>query len=428
MRKYRALLSCSLISLISLISAGCGDDVVEVLPSCDEIDWPLGIETDIAPPAPEFAVECADGWGNRVATRPALDTFAVPGATWFSRPDPTGGWVHVILPEHLPGWTPWLDARGVEPASLSYAPVLRVEVDGSLDWVRPELGIWMFDFVGDELWALGEDADEVRSLLVLDPASGEVLDSRPWDFAGRYEVIEAARDPAGGAWITAFEEREADDLVDQHLYRALTVDTVELVATRTTEAPKQVPWGGLHALHDGAVAWWTTQGFEVIEPDGTVRWSHADGYSTASDADSMLILSLSPTGFGNGHTLRLENVALADGATQWTREHRRYTLAEPEHCGPDDCTLFDFAYPVARPDGGYLLLGRHAYPSSTCAWQPWIMAVSAAGDAEWAHRVETCGWIHRVAFRADSKIEILGVAGLTSGLEPSSAWTRWLEL
>jgi hypothetical protein len=413
----------------SLVLTGCGPDIVEVLPACDDISWPLGVEPDISPPMPEFAVECADGWGNSVPTRPALDMAALPASGWITEPHPDGGWVHVLLPVVYPAWNSWLEAEGVDPASLPSAHALvRTEADGSLGWVVPQYSIWMLAFVGEELWALGGHADDEPSLLVFDPASGELLDTRPWDLGPRYNRIAAARDPAGGAWITAIEDREADDLVDQSLYRAVTIDAVELVATRTTDDPQFTPSGGVQALQDGAAAWWTSDGFEVVELDGTVRWAHADGNSAASDADSMLIISAIPTGFGPGQSLRLEKVALADGAIQWTREHQRYVVAEPERCRPGDCALIDFVYPMQRPDGGYLLLGGHAYPSNFCPWQPLVMAVSADGEAEWAHRVETCGRAYRAAFRDDTTLEILGLTGLVAEPAWSGEWTRWLEL
>jgi hypothetical protein len=417
----------------SLLLVGCSDDRIEIddVPICDDIGWPLGITPVTHPPEPEFEVECADGWGNAVDTRPALETAALPGTPWISVAHPDGGWIHLILPEHHPGWVPWLEAQGIEPASLTAAPVmLWNRQDGSLGWVALEFGVWWVDVVGDELWTLGWDPDDNDSkwLLIFDSASGELLDSRAWDIAPQYNLIEAARDPAGGVWITAIEDREADDLVDQSLYRATTIDTLELVATRTTEDPRQFPSGGIAVLPDGAVAWYTGDGFEVVELDGSVRWTHADGGGgIASDADAMLIASTVPTGVGAGLALRLEKVALADGELLWTREHRRFEVTEPEHCGQEECGLIDHAYPMLRPDGGYLLVGGHAYPSSICSRQPLIMAVSADGEAEWAHRVETCGLGFRAALRDDSKLEIIGVT-ITSDGSWTGAWTRWFEL
>jgi hypothetical protein len=419
------------ILMTSLVLAGCGDDLIfiETAPICDDIGWPLGVAPVITPPEPEFEVECADGWGNAVATRPALDTVALPDTPWMALPHPTDGWIQVLMPEYLPAWIPWLEAQGIELASIPEVHVMIwMRQDGSLGWVVPEYTIWMVDLVGDELWALGRDVDDGRWLLVFDPASGELLDSRPWDLGPRYNLLEAASDPAGGAWITAKEDHETDDLVDQSLYRATTIDNVQLVATRTTEDPRQAPSGGVAALLDGAAVWSTGDGFEVVELDGSVRWTRPDGFGSASDADSMLITSMVPTGVGAGTALRLEKVALADGASLWTREHRRYEVVEPESCGPSDCSLLDSAYPVLRPDGGYLLLGGHAYPSSTCARQPLIMAVSADGEAEWAHRVETCGSASRVAFRDGSNIEIFGTTGTYDESAPTGAWMRWFEL
>jgi hypothetical protein len=413
----------------SLVLVGCSDDVVEILPACDEVSWPLGIEPVITPPTPEFQVECAEGWGNDVETRPALDTVPATAAGWTSLPHPAGGWVHVIFRDFYTAWNQWLEAEGVDPASLPEQHALVwTEQDGSLGWTIPEYQFWSIAFVGDELWALAWDADDSRWLLAIDPGSGAVVDAREWDLGPRYNWLAAAPDAAGGAWITALEDREEDDRVDQSLYRANTIDTIELVAMRTTDAPRSAPSGYIEGLPDGAAAWGTGQGFEVIEPDGTVRWTHASGWSTASDADAMLIVSLVPTGFGEGLSLRLEKVALADGALLWTREHRRYVLSEPEQCGPDDCALLDLAYPVLRPDGGYLLLGGHAYPSSTCIWQPLVMAIAPDGDAEWVHRVETCGRVFRAAFREQARVELYGLTGPVDELGWTGAWTRSLEL
>jgi hypothetical protein len=412
-------------------TSGCGSDLTETAPICDDIGHPLGVAPVITPPEPEFEVECANGWGNAVVTRPARDTVALPDTPWISLPHPVGGWIHVIMPEYAPRWFAWLEAQGIARGSIPDVHVLLwIQQDGDLGWVVPDFELWWVDLVGDELWALGWDADDIddRTLLIFDSASGELLDSRPWDLGPRYNMIEAARDPAGGVWITAIDDREADDLVDQSLYRATTIDAVELVATRTTEAPRYAPSGGVSALSDGAAAWWTGGGFEVVELDGSVRWSRPDGGSLVSDADSMLITSRVPTGIGAGMALRLEKVAAADGSILWTREHRRFEVVEPENCGTNDCGLIDFAYPVLRPDGGYLLIGRHAYPSSTCIEQPLIMAVTADGEAEWAHRVETCGYASRAAYRDESKLEILGITGAYDESTPTGAWTRWFEL
>lgn len=422
MRMHRAVLAAP------LLLAGCGDDYVDSTPVCDDIGWPLGISPAVPLPPPVFDVECADGWANTVPTRPALDTTALPGSVWQSLPDPSGGWIHIVMPEYQWGWYSWLEQRGV---NLDSDPpvylMLRVQQDGELDWANSEFGIWFVDFVGDELWALGWDEEGAHWVLVFDPTSGELLDSRSWDLGPQYNLMEAARDSAGGIWITTIEAREADDLVDQSLYRAATIDTVELVAMRTTENPRRTPSGDIHALMDGAAAWKTGAGFEIIEPDGSVRWTHPNGWSLASGTDSMLITTRAPTGVGAGEALRLENVALDDGVVLWTREHRRFVPAEPEGCGADGCELRDAAIPLLRPDGGWLLVGGHAYPSSACSWQPLIMAVSADGDAEWAHRVEACGFASRVAFREDGTLELLGFTG-KGGPPSAGAWLRRFEL
>jgi hypothetical protein len=423
----------------SLVLVGCGSDRIETAPLCDDIGHPLGVAPVITPPEPEFAVECANGWGNAVDTRPALDTDAQPGeAAWLSLPHPDGGWIQVITPGIVPdyGWLQWLDAQGVDLdfiyANRAADILVWIRQDGSLGWALPELWAESVDLVGAEIWAFNGG-----EILVIDPSSGELLDERDWELESHHSVLKAASDPAGGAWVTTIEYRDhPGDLIDQNLYRATTIDAIEFVATRITEDMPGYSGtgGGVVGLPDGAAAWQTAAtGFEVIEPDGSVRWTHPDGFWAypddfvfAHDADTMLVTSQVPTGVGAGMALRLEKVSIADGSVLWTREHRRYEVVEPENCGPDECTLTDYAYPILRPDGGYLLVGWHAYPSSTCVGQPLIMAVSADGDAEWAHRVETCGLAFRAALRDESLLEILGVTWTDDFL--SAAWTRWFEL
>ncbi|MFO7561187.1 MAG: hypothetical protein R6X02_00985 [Enhygromyxa sp.] len=412
---------------VSLLLLGCSDDLIEVAPVCDDIGWPLGVAPVVAPPVPEFAVECAKGWADAVETRPALATEALPGAMWQALPDPAGGWVLLLLPEVYTDWKPWLAAQGVEPSSLpSHHVLARIEDDGSLGWVVPEYSFWTVQRAGDELWALATDLQSRAWLLAVDPRSGELIDAREWELEPRFNQLAAARDSTGGAWISTITDL-GDNQVEQSLYRAASLHAVELVAIRTTPVPRYRPSGNLHAFDDGAVGWETAEQLEIIEPDGSVRWSRPGRHWAAGDLDSVLLTSLVPTEVGAGRALRLEKVALADGATLWTREHQRYVVSEPSRCDAEDCALTDFAHPVLRPDGGYLLLGQHAYPSDACPWQPLIMAVSAEGEAEWAHRVDVCGRAYLAAFRDDSKLELLGFTGEVSDWGWTSAWTRWFE-
>jgi hypothetical protein len=55
------------------------------------------------------------------------------------------------------------------------------------------------------------------------------------------------------------------------------------------------------------------------------------------------------------------------------------------------------------------------------------MAVSADGDAEWAHRVDTCGHAHRVAFREGSRLEVFGDVYAVDRARVDG-WLRWIEL
>jgi hypothetical protein len=415
---------------VSLALCACSDDEgrTYVLPDCDDLDWPLGLEFDAELPPPEFAVECAMGWGNTVETRPALDTIALPSVTGDSVPHPDGGWIFVVAPEYQPGWIAWLEKRGVgvSPSTLPGTMLLHYTDDNDLGWIVSEFVIWNIDLVGEELWAVGRDRDDQPGLLVFDPATGEQLDAGPWDTELQFNQLEAARDPAGGVWITAIGHGQENGQVEQALYRAKSVDALELVASRHTEDQMYWPSGGIDALPDGAVAWRTEKrGFEIVDPDGSVRWTHPIGTTLASDGDTALVLSRAPTYEGDDvTTLILENVELSDGTPLWTRQHRRFEVADPENC--HHCMLVDLAYPVLRPDGGYLLVGRAAYPSSSCPGQPLLMAVSADGVAEWAHRIDICGRTAAVAFRDGSKLETLGhTYGETTQID---AWRRWFDL
>jgi hypothetical protein len=80
-----------------------------------------------------------------------------------------------------------------------------------------------------------------------------------------------------------------------------------------------------------------------------------------------------------------------------------------------------------RPDGGYLLLGYEAYPNADCPTQPWVMAVSAGGEAEWAHRVWTCGSPSDVRFGEDGSVAIAG-RSLTGQDAVEGGWIRRFQL
>lgn len=423
------LIAASTLLVLALV-AGCGDEVVEIAPVCDDIGWPLEIGPIADLPAPEYAVECAEGWGNAATTRPGLTTTALPGDAWTGKPHPAGGWVLVAFLDD-PGWASWLEQHGVELETVpaAYAMVW-VKDDGELGWVVPMYAVWMIDIVGEQLWALGWDEANELWLLAFDALTADLIDARAWDFPASYNLLAAARDPAGGAWISAIEGREQDDQVDQLLYRAHSLDTIELVATRTTADPRQAPSGNLEPLVDGGVAWApTVEGFELLEPDGSVRWARDEGGGAhASDADSLLIVSLVSTGVGAGRALRLEKAGVADGASVWVHEHQRYIVSEPDECGPQGCPLLDIAFPTLRPDGGYLLAGGHAYPSGACSWQPLLMAVSSSGEAEWTHRIETCGRAYWIGMRDDSTFDLLGFAWDTSGSIWADSWVRSFEL
>ncbi|KIG14823.1 hypothetical protein DB30_06276 [Enhygromyxa salina] len=417
--------AASVLVLVVLALGACGDELVEIVPACDEIDWPLGLDPVRFPPVPEYAVECAAGWGNGIETQPELDTRALPGVPWFAKLHPDGGWVMQLAPPgYRDEWDAWLASNGiVDPVDPIGHPLVRVMSDGAgFGWAVSELSVWSFDFVADELWVVARDLDDQERIAIVDASSGAILDSRAWQEAS-YNRLLAARDVAGGAWVTTLDDLD-DGLVEHALFRVTSLDQIEQLATRTTVNPRTSPSGAVHALEDGAAVWSTGEGFELIEPDGSVRWARSEGWVGAAQGDTMLVVRRQPTGVGAGRALALEQVSLLTGASIWTREYRRFDVAEPEQCGPEGCALLDYAHPHVRPDGGYLLVGRQAYPSATCSGQPWVMAITSGGDAQWAHRVEICGTAWGLGARPDGSFEILGISkGADEGVS-LGGWVR----
>lgn len=418
------LTRASLSVALSLFVLGCGDEVVQIVPECDAIGWPLGLDLEPHrnPPAPEFDVTCVDGWGNAIETREASDTIALPGTGFSMRSPADGGWIINVHDVH--GWDNWSEWFAEHQLDGDYG-LIRVAEDGTTPvWTRTEQIIWLFALIDDddEVWALAFTEDHEASLQVIDAATGELLVEHPWTSEAKFNAVYPARE-GGGVWITAYIELD-DGKLDQVLYRATAPDVLDEFARQTTDDPNQRPFGGLEVLVDGGVAWAPVIGFDVYDADGVVRWSHQEAWPAASNADSLLAVSRVPTGVGRGRALQLEKLALDDGHSLWTRQHRRFDVVEPELCGPDDCGLNDSGYPQLRPDGGYLVSGTHAYPSATCSGQPVVIAVSSDGEAEWGHRVDVCGFGGALTIFDDGAFEIFGMSINADGTAPLGGWIR----
>jgi hypothetical protein len=56
------------------------------------------------------------------------------------------------------------------------------------------------------------------------------------------------------------------------------------------------------------------------------------------------------------------------------------------------------------------------------------MAISADGEVEWAHRVETCGIASSVAVRGGTAVEVWGSTWDPREPRWLGAWTRTFEL
>lgn len=423
MTTARTHLGLALLAVCAVATA-CAEDDFEPLPICDDIGWELGIETSANLPAPELEIECHDGWGNNVETRPAIRTVPLPGMTYQAEAHPAGGWI--IVPRWVdPAWAGWFEALGIEVYSL-----LWLKEDGeSFGWTLPEgYSASAFAVVGDELWTLGEhhgdgEEDQVE-LMRFDLDDGSLLESRPWEIPGFPSIIRATPGQ-DSAWVFSSETSATVDTL--YLSRLPTFDTTELVAMRERESIPQFPGATARALPDGGLAWTYGAGIEVLNNDGSLRWIRDEGTPVAVDDDSLLIASRAP-GEDGVPALVLERSELETGEPMWTRVHQRFALAEGESCTQQSCAPPRLTGVHAQSTDGFLLSGAHPYPSANCPNQPLVMAITGAGEVEWAHRVEVCGYATDVIERNGS-VEFIGEMvtfgeQYTDGFAPHGAWLR----
>ena len=129
----------ALTSSLILLTSACNDTpVVELVPSCDDIDWPLGDTPALQPPVPDFDVECVHGWGNDLPTRPPSETVAYPADSWALLAHPQGGLLMVPLPiGYDEAWISFLEEQGLDRES---SWIVWVGDDGrSVNWATSHL-------------------------------------------------------------------------------------------------------------------------------------------------------------------------------------------------------------------------------------------------------------------------------------------------
>jgi hypothetical protein len=426
-----------LVSWLGLAAtSGCGNDTVPVYNvDCedDAIGWSLDVANLVEVPPAEFAVECASGWGHDVETRAASEVVELPNGDCESIfPHPQGG----LLLMGFCSKSPWSERLGVEVTRDSLAWV--DEQAEEVRWVRDDLTYNWLNVVsvegGTELWVwgYGDSPEYVDYLSRIDPSTGELLERVVWpDDLPTLDVTVAAWPQDGGLWLTTREVHENYD--DYKLHRMSSFAELGPVV-RTFEGP-HVPYEDtffitspdLHPTPGGGLLFGAGARLESLAEDGTARWvlEEPHGSRVVDEHGGFLLGNVTD---GEPHDeqagFAIQRRKLDDASLLWTRVHHRYELAhEPK---PDEW-LSDSAWSyAARAEGGYLIAGRHAYPASSCPWQPIIWAIDIDGEVEWAHRVEVCGSVRIPTDRVEGRALVLGYSH-ANGIFYEETQAQWLQ-
>lgn len=424
---------------------GCGDDTVAGYESaCDDdaIGWVLELDGLPEVPPPAFAVECAEGWGHDAELREPSELLELPNASGGPPLVTHDGLVfHPSLESER-----WTERLGAE---VSQGSLLAVDERGEqLRWLRDDMSYGRAEVVatdaGEQLWVHGRDG-EGEYIVALDPKTGATIEQVEWPFDLRPKDPVAAWPEHKGVWF-AHRESYTDDEAIHGLYRMASLGEIE-GPLRTISVPKTECCTWLVRLHptpDGGILWAIPGTFERLDETGALLWS-ADLphlFLAVDDHDSFLVGGLladhdsylaegelvDPNNPYQG--LALERRSLADGSLIWSRTHHRYEFGAPPEAGE---FLHDTQWShLARAGGGYLVAGGHSYPAPGCPWQPTIWAISAAGELEWAHRVETCGELHVLpgpepGGLVDEHAFVFGAAYSDGVPDHSNTDARWLQ-
>jgi hypothetical protein len=185
----------------------------------------------------------------------------------------------------------------------------------------------------------------------------------------------------------------------------------------------------LHPTPGGGLLFGTGERLESLAEDGSVRWVLEEFHtSRVVDEHGGFLLGNVSDGRGSHDQhfgFAIQRRKLDDASVLWTRVHHRYDFA---HEPKPDQWLYDAAWSyAARAEGGYLIAGEHAYPASSCFWQPIIWAIDLDGEVEWAHRVETCGEFFIPSDRVEGRALVLGYSYANGDASTDNIQARWLQ-
>lgn len=427
-------ITISALALIALIVAsGCSDEIIpgyEIECDDDAIGWSLDLANLVDLPPAQFAVECASGWGHGVETRAASEVVELPNGCQHIVAHPQGG----LLLSPYCDESLWSDRLGAEvaPESLAWLD----ERAETLHWVRNDLRYRWPNVVstenGTELWVWGSD-DEQEYLSRIEPSTGELLERVVWPEGTKPESTVAAWPQDGGLWA---HTRESDD--DGVLYRLQRMSSFATLGPvlRTFEANLVTLGDGttffsdvdLHPTPGGGLLWTDLGRIESIAEDGSTRWvlEEPHTFRVVDEHGGFLLGNVADAELDDQRSgLTIQRRRLDDASLIWARVHHRYEFANvPE---PDEL-LSDIAFSyAARAEGGYLLAGGHAYPASSCVWQPSIWAIDIHGELEWAHRVETCGTLFIPSDRVEARALVFGESFANGDGSNGNIQARWLQ-
>jgi hypothetical protein len=424
-------------------ASGCGDETVpayDVDCEDDGIGWELDFAGLVEPPPPEFGVECAGGWGHGVETRAASEVVELPPKGFQDLlPHPQGG----LLLFGNRYDSVWNQRLGVEVAEDSLAWLDDQAKD--LRWLRDDLHYGPPNVVSaegeTELWVWGYD-DEQSYLSRIEPSTGELLERVVWP-DGRPWTTVAAWPEEGGLW--QLTRKSYDDSYDESsayyvLQRMSSFGTLGPVL-RTFEPPQITSNDGrttflypvgFNPTPGGGLLWENGPRLESVADDGSTRWVLEEPHTVrVVDKHGGFLLGTIDDGGDpddQQHGLAIQRRKLDDASLLWTRVHHRYEFAgEPEPIGWLDDTAWSL---TARAEGGYLVAGGHAYPATSCLFQPIIWAIDINGEAEWAHRVETCGLLLVPTEQVEGRAMVYGYSyfGVLNHANTKAQWLLYFDL
>lgn len=341
---------------------------------------------------------------------------------------------------HVYGRAPlWSERLGLEFAEYSLAWL--DEQAEQVRWLRDDLRhasipVFVAGETGTEIWVW--DRDEQQSYLSrLEPSTGELLERVVWT-THRPTRVAAAWPDQGGVWLLTLESY--DETAQVYVLQRMASFAELGPVLRSFEADVDLQDGStfwaapprLDPTPGGGLLFGGPEQVESLAEDGSQRWviDQAHGFRVVDQHGGFLLGNVFDGAADDQRSgLSIQRRALADGSLLWSRVHHRYQfVGEPE---PDEW-LSDLAWSyAARAEGGYLLAGTHAYPASSCPWQPIVWAIDLDGEVEWAHRIEACGSSFIPSERVDARALVLGLSytngdGSNGNIEAS--WLQYFDL